>query len=194
MAAGAAATGISLDKASEMASELRAPFVVSGGGLRRHPARPQRRRHRSVDPVAHRGRWGSSRTTPGRRRDQGGIRRGSGAPAQLPGIRVGISQPIIDGVNDMIGGAHSPLVMRIYGEDFSEFAASAARSSTCSTASTAPPGLAVPGAADPADRDQARSRDGGALRHQHGRHQNVIQTGVGGAPVPQVYVGERNYT
>jgi cobalt-zinc-cadmium resistance protein CzcA len=35
-------------------------------------------------------------------------------------MQVGISQPIVDGVNDMVGGAHSPLVMRIYGDDFKE--------------------------------------------------------------------------
>src|SRR5271168_3966142 len=38
----------------------------------------------------------------------------------LPGYSVGISQPIIDGVNDMIGGAHSPLVIKIYGDDLNE--------------------------------------------------------------------------
>ncbi|MBV8593510.1 MAG: efflux RND transporter permease subunit, partial [Caulobacteraceae bacterium] len=30
---------------------------------------------------------------------------------RLPGMDVGISQPIVDGVNDMVGGAHSPLVL-----------------------------------------------------------------------------------
>src|SRR5208283_5129597 len=34
----------------------------------------------------------------------------------LPGYSIGISQPIIDGVNDLIGGAHSPLVAKIYGD------------------------------------------------------------------------------
>ena len=40
--------------------------------------------------------------------------------AALPGFDVGISQPIVDGVNDMVGGAHSPLVLRVYGNDFKE--------------------------------------------------------------------------
>ena len=39
---------------------------------------------------------------------------------QLPGFSVGISQPIIDMVYDVIGGAHSPLVIRIIGDDFNE--------------------------------------------------------------------------
>src|SRR5215472_16123520 len=34
---------------------------------------------------------------------------------ELPGYSIGISQPIIDGVNDLIGGAHSPLVIKVYG-------------------------------------------------------------------------------
>src|SRR5271163_627774 len=38
----------------------------------------------------------------------------------LPGYSIGISQPIIDGVNDMIGGAHSPLVAKLYGDDLNE--------------------------------------------------------------------------
>src|SRR5580698_2792931 len=38
----------------------------------------------------------------------------------LPEFSVGISQPIIDGVNDLIGGAHSPLVVKIYGDDLNE--------------------------------------------------------------------------
>src|ERR1700688_765481 len=38
----------------------------------------------------------------------------------LPGYSIGISQPIIDGVNDMIGGAHSPLVIKIFGDDLNE--------------------------------------------------------------------------
>ena len=40
--------------------------------------------------------------------------------AQLPGITVGFSQPMIDGVNDKIAGAHSELVVKVYGKDFAE--------------------------------------------------------------------------
>lgn len=38
----------------------------------------------------------------------------------LPGFRVGFSQPMIDGVMDKISGAHSELVIKVYGEDFIE--------------------------------------------------------------------------
>ncbi len=39
---------------------------------------------------------------------------------QLPGFSVGFSQPMIDGVMDKISGAHSELVVKIYGENFKE--------------------------------------------------------------------------
>lgn len=38
----------------------------------------------------------------------------------LPGFRVGFSQPMIDGVMDKISGAHSELVVKVYGDDFKE--------------------------------------------------------------------------
>lgn len=38
----------------------------------------------------------------------------------LPGFRVGFSQPMIDGVMDKISGAHSELVVKVYGNDFQE--------------------------------------------------------------------------
>jgi cobalt-zinc-cadmium resistance protein CzcA len=40
--------------------------------------------------------------------------------AKMPGYTVGFSQPMIDGVMDKISGAHSELVVKIYGDDFKE--------------------------------------------------------------------------
>ena len=39
---------------------------------------------------------------------------------QLPGFNVGINQPISDMVFDLVGGAHSALVLRVVGDDFTE--------------------------------------------------------------------------
>lgn len=39
---------------------------------------------------------------------------------QVPGISFSISQPIQDNMSDLVGGAHSPLVMRIYGDDLNQ--------------------------------------------------------------------------
>ena len=40
--------------------------------------------------------------------------------AQMPGYRVGFSQPIIDMVMDQIAGSHSDLAMKVYGDDLIE--------------------------------------------------------------------------
>ena len=40
--------------------------------------------------------------------------------ASMPGFNVGFSQPMIDGVMDKIAGAHSELVVKVYGNDFRE--------------------------------------------------------------------------
>jgi cobalt-zinc-cadmium resistance protein CzcA len=40
--------------------------------------------------------------------------------AHMPGFSVGISQPIIDNANELFSGAHSPLVVRIYGDDLTK--------------------------------------------------------------------------
>lgn len=40
--------------------------------------------------------------------------------ASLPGFHVGFTQPMIDGVMDKISGAHSELVVKVYGDDFVE--------------------------------------------------------------------------
>lgn len=40
--------------------------------------------------------------------------------AQMPGYNIAFSQPMIDGVMDKIAGAHSELVVKIYGDDFKE--------------------------------------------------------------------------
>ncbi|TWP30302.1 efflux RND transporter permease subunit [Apibacter muscae] len=39
---------------------------------------------------------------------------------KMPGYTVGFSQPMIDGVMDKISGAHSELVVKVYGDDFKE--------------------------------------------------------------------------
>ena len=94
----------------------------------------------------------------------------AGLARDLPGYSIGISQPIIDGVNDMIGGAHSPLVAKIYGDDLDELRRIGDQ---IVDVLVHHPGhlqrLDLPGAADPADRDQAGSRKGRALRRQHDR-------------------------
>jgi len=114
--------------------------------------------------------------------------------AKLPGYSIGISQPIIDGVNDLIGGAHSPLVIKIYGDDLPtlrdigrQIVAVLYTIPGTSSASIfqEPP---IPQIEIKLDREKA-ARYGINMTDV----QNVIQTGVGQAPVSTVFVGERVY-
>src|SRR6201996_1349449 len=113
---------------------------------------------------------------------------------ELPGYSIGISQPIIDGVNDLIGGAHSPLVIKIYGDDLNvlrdvgqqivEILYSIPGTSSASLFQEPP----IPQIEIKLDHEKA-ARYGINMTDV----QNVIQTGVGQAPVTTVYVGERTY-
>jgi len=112
----------------------------------------------------------------------------------LPGFSVGISQPIIDGVNDLIGGAHSPLVIKVFGDDLDELRRIGGQivdvlKETPGTTSTSifqePP---IPQIEIKLDHEKA-ARYGINMADV----QNVIQTGVGQFPVSTVYVGERVY-
>jgi len=114
--------------------------------------------------------------------------------AKMPGYSVGISQPIIDGVNDMIGGAHSPLVIKVFGDDLDELRRIGSQivdvlygiqGTSSASLFQEPP---IPQVEIKLDRDKA-ARYGVNMTDV----QNVIQTGVGQAPVSTVYVGERTY-
>ncbi|MES2096809.1 MAG: CusA/CzcA family heavy metal efflux RND transporter [Pseudomonadota bacterium] len=48
------------------------------------------------------------------------IRRMNERLSKLPGYEIGFSQPMIDGVNDKIAGAHSQLVVKVFGDDLKE--------------------------------------------------------------------------
>ncbi|HWY23814.1 MAG TPA: efflux RND transporter permease subunit, partial [Nevskia sp.] len=113
---------------------------------------------------------------------------------QLPGYSIGISQPIIDGVNDMIGGAHSPLVIKIFGDDLNELrrigqqivdVLYAIPGTSSASVFQEPP---IPQVEIRLDREKA-ARYGINMSDVL----NLIQTGVGQAPVSTVYVGERTY-
>ena len=112
----------------------------------------------------------------------------------LPGYSIGISQPIIDGVNDLVGGAHSPLVCKIYGDDLDELRRVGGEivevlDSVQGTANASifqePP---IPQMEIKFDREKA-ARFGVNIVDL----ENVIQTGVGQSSVSTVYVGERVY-
>jgi len=113
---------------------------------------------------------------------------------QIPGMTVGFSQPMIDGVNDKVAGAHSELVVKVFGEDFVE------------TRRIAEEILAVLGTVEGAvdlaidqepplpqmqiiiDRDAA-ARFGINVS----QISDLIEVGIGGRAVSEIFLGQRRY-
>ena len=190
-------SGISLDKSSEMASELRRnlrqfpeiSYVVTQLGRNDSGTDSWTPSHIEV-PVGLKpyDQWpaGESKAQL--------IARLNACFATMPGFSVGISQPIIDGVNDAIGGAHSPLVLRVYGKNLQESRRIGSQivgilgtirgTASASLFQEPPiPQMVVKIEREAAARYGINAADIAAL----------IQTGVGGAPVTVVYVGDRTY-
>jgi heavy metal efflux system protein len=191
-------TGLSLDKASDMASDLRrailkypeVSYVVTQTGRNDDGTDPWTMSHIEA-PVGLR----PYDTWPGGESKKEFLDKlATNLDRDLPGYSVGISQPIIDGVNDMIGGAHSPLVIKIFGDDLNELRRVGSqivdvlysiRGTSSASIFQEPP---IPQIEIKLNREQA-ARFGINMADV----QNVIQTGVGQAPVSTVYVGERSY-
>ena len=191
-------TGLALNKASDMASDLRrailkypeVSYVVTQTGRNDDGTDPWTMSHIEA-PVGltNYDSWPNHES-----KKQFLDKLAAGLAKELPGYSIGISQPIIDGVNDMIGGAHSPLVIKIFGDDLHELRDIGAQIvrvlySIQGTSSASifqePP---IPQMEINLDRERA-ARYGINMTEVL----NVIQTGVGQAPVSTVYVGERTY-
>lgn len=114
--------------------------------------------------------------------------------ASMPGFNVGFSQPMIDGVMDKIAGAHSELVVKVYGDEFGEMRRIAQE--IVGVLET------IPGAAD-LDIDQEPPLP--QLRIVMNREAiaryglnvaevaDLIETAIGGKAVAQIYQGDRQY-
>jgi cobalt-zinc-cadmium resistance protein CzcA len=191
-------TGLALNKASDMASELRrvilrypeVSYVVTQTGRNDDGTDPWTMSHIEA-PV---GLKAYDTWPAGESKRQFVDRLATDLGKQLPGYSVGISQPIIDGVNDMIGGAHSPLVIKIFGDDLEELrriggqivdVLVSMQGTSSASIFQEPP---IPQIEIKLDRDRA-ARYGIAMNDVL----SLIQTGVGQAPVSTVYVGERSY-
>jgi cobalt-zinc-cadmium resistance protein CzcA len=190
-------SGLSLDAASEMASELRR--AVREFPEVRYIMTQLGREDAAVDA------WTFSHieapvgltpyeTWPAGETKADFVRKLNARLSELPGINVGINQPISDMVFDLVGGAHSALVIRVVGEDFAEDRRIAGEivdilRNTRGTAEASifqePP---LPQIAIEADR-AAAARYGINISDIT----NLIQNGVGGAAVTQVFVGDRVY-
>jgi cobalt-zinc-cadmium resistance protein CzcA len=187
--------GISLQKGSAMAAELRrvvrtfpeVSYIVTQLGRNEDGTDPWTPSHieASVGLKPY-DTWGGDK--------QALIRRMDARFHQMPGYQIGFSQPMIDGVQDMIAGAHSELVIRVFGEDFRDTRRIAEQ--VRDVVAT------VPGAADPAiDQEpplpqlQIVVDRGAAARYgiNVADIADLIQTAIGGQALSQVFVGERRY-
>jgi cobalt-zinc-cadmium resistance protein CzcA len=187
--------GLSIEKSSAMADELRAAVrdfpeiatVVTQVGRNDDGTDPWTPSHIEVAIALHPYRkWGGDK--------QALIGRLDEHLSKLPGFTYGFSQPMIDGVNDKIAGAHSELVVKVFGEDFAE-----TRRIAEAVAATLEQ---VPGAADVAiDQEpplpQLQIRADRAAAARYGINvadvAEMIEGGIGGKVVGDVFLGERRY-
>jgi cobalt-zinc-cadmium resistance protein CzcA len=112
----------------------------------------------------------------------------------LPGFTVGFSQPMIDGVMDKISGAHSELVVKVYGDDFKETRRIA--EDIMKTLKTVPGAVDLAIDQEPplpqlqihADRDKIA---------QYGLNVSdvaeLIEVAIGGKAISQIFIGNKVY-
>ena len=190
-------TGIALEKANDMSSELRRTllqypeisYVVTQLGRSDEGTDPWTPSHIEV-PVGLKpyAQWPAHETKAQL------ITKLNAQFAKMPGFTVGISQPIIDNINDLIGGAHSPLALRVYGDDLIECRRigneivrilKTIRGTASASIFQEPP---IPQIMINIDREKM-ARFGINIADVT----TLIQTGLGGAPVAMVYVDNRIY-
>ncbi|MGE5368336.1 MAG: efflux RND transporter permease subunit [Chloroflexota bacterium] len=190
-------SGISMSKAQEMARDLRntvlefpeVSFVVTQIGRNDDRTDPWTTSHIEA-PIGLRpySEW------PGGESKADFVRRLSERLNKLPGIEAGVSQPIIDNVNELVSGAHSALVVKVFGQDLKEARRIAddivqiLRETPGTTQTSIVQEPPIPQIVFHVDRTTA-ARYGINVADVA----NLIQTGVGGSPIGQVYVNDRSY-
>jgi cobalt-zinc-cadmium resistance protein CzcA len=191
-------TGISLDAASEMAKELRSAtrefpevsYIVTQLGRNDDGTDPWTPSHIEasvgLNPYAN---WPPGETK------QDLIRRMNERFLGLPGFTIGFSQPMIDGVYDKIAGAHSQLVVKVYGENLDELRRIAGEIVDTLNATRGAAEVAIdqepplPQVVVQIDRE-ATARYGINVSDIS----DLIQTGIAGAAVSQVFISDRQYS
>lgn len=189
--------GLTLEKAGRMATELRratlefpeVSHVVTQTGRNDDGTDPWTFSHIEASVGLHPySAWTSGMTK------QALIARLDARYKQIPGIKVGFMQPMIDGVQDKLAGAHSDLVVKIYGDDLEELR----RIGRAAVAVLEQ----IPGAVDVAiDQEpplpNLKIEVDRAAAARYGINvadvNDLLATGIGGAPIGQVYVGEKRY-
>ncbi|MFT9256556.1 MAG: CusA/CzcA family heavy metal efflux RND transporter [Acetobacter sp.] len=190
-------SGLSLEKASDMADEIRAAirsfpetsYAVTQLGRSDSGTDPWTPSHIEV-PVGLKpySEWAHGET----KREF--VRKLRARLDQIPGISFGISQPIADNMNDLVGGAHSPLVLRVYGDDLRELRRLGTQ---IVSVLRKVPGTAV---ASIFQEPEIPELDVTVDRMAAARYgfsatdiMAVVQNMIGDAPVSSIYVGNRVY-
>ena len=191
--------GISLAKATEMAADLRkavrefpeVSYIVSALGRNDDGTDPWTPSHIEADiGLRPYNVWPAGETK------QDLVRRMQARFRELPGFDIHVSQPIIEAVTDEIFDVHSQLVLRVFGEDFNELRRIGR--DIIAVLKT------VPGTLDVAfDIDQLPPLPQVAIKvdraaaARYGINvsdiSDLIQTGIAGGAVSQVFIGERRY-
>jgi cobalt-zinc-cadmium resistance protein CzcA len=189
--------GISLAKATEMDAELRRTIqefpevaaIVTHVGRNDDGTDPWTPSHVEAGVVLRPyGTWPSG----GDKQDL--IRRMAARLATMPGYEIAFSQPIIDSVTDKVFDPHSQLAVKVFGDDFRELRRIAKE--IAGVLET------VPGTADvlvdqipPLAQIVVRADREAAARYgiNVADIADLIQTGIGGGAVTQVFIGERHY-
>ena len=113
---------------------------------------------------------------------------------KMPGFDVGFSQPMIDGIYDQIAGAHSQLVIKVFGSDFAELRRIAGEVQDTLKGIRGAADLSID--QEPPSPQLRISLDRRAAA-RYGLNaddvSNLISSGVSGAAITQFYVGERVY-
>lgn len=111
----------------------------------------------------------------------------------FPAMDIRVSQPIADNMADLISGAHSALVLYLYGDDFKPMRR--LDGEIVNTLRTIPGTDAAIYEEPPIPQLVIRTDRAAAARYGINMADvtNLIQTAIGGAPIAQAYVGDRIY-
>jgi len=189
--------GISLQKSSEMVARLRAAvrefpevsYIVTHIGRNDDGTDPWTPAHMEaaigLTPYS---------TWPAGETKQDLIGRMAARLDRLPGFEIAISQPIIDSVHDYVFEPHTALAIKVFGDDFNELRRIG--NDIVAAAGT------VAGVSDAAIDEytplpQVSIKVDRAATARYGINVadvvNLISTGIGGAPVSTVFIGDRRY-
>ena len=189
--------GISLAKASEMDVELRRAVlefpevskVVSHIGRNDDGTDPNTPSHLETLITLH-----PYNTWPSGETKEDLIRRMKARLEELPGYELAFSQPILDAIKDKIFEPHSQLAVKIYGDDFNELRRIG---KAVAEALKTIPGTSEVLVDDRPPLPQITVTVERSAAARYGINvadiTDLVQTGIGGGAVSQVFIGDRHY-